>query len=176
LRKPIQLRGERGQATVEYVIVYGAVIAPLTFGLVFLAQMLWIWHSVVEFTRDGAQYAATRCWQASGDNVRGYMTTHVPLNMDLERFRSGDAQLTIEYFQKDPDTGTVLPFTCMGAECSSDCVPDLVTVSVVGYEYRSGFLGYLGIPPIPMPDFRTTLPMESAGCAADAAGVVACAP
>jgi hypothetical protein len=156
--------------------VYGAVIAPLTFALVFTAQVLWIWHSVVEFTRDGAHYAATHCWQASGDNVRNYMTSHVPLMADIDRFRSGDAQVNIEYFQRDADTGAIVPFSCSGGDCSSGCVPDVVTVSIANYEYRSGFLSFMGIGSIPIPDFRTTLPMESAGCSGDASGVVACLP
>ncbi|MCX6623965.1 MAG: hypothetical protein NTY38_23470 [Acidobacteria bacterium] len=169
-------RRRRGQATIEYVIVYGAVIAPLTFALIFTAQILWIWHSVVEFTRDGAQYAATHCWQSSADNVRAYMTSHVPLMMDIERFRGGDAQVNIDYFAREADTGAIVPFSCAGSDCSADCVPDLVTVSIAGYEYRSGFLSYMGVASIPIPDFRTTLPVESAGCAADASGLVACTP
>ena len=30
--------------------------------VIFVAEMLWVWHSVVDFTRDGARYAATHCW------------------------------------------------------------------------------------------------------------------
>src|ERR1019366_5779452 len=48
-----------GQATVEFAVLYAAVVLPLTFMIVFVSEMLWIWHSVADFTRDGARYAAT---------------------------------------------------------------------------------------------------------------------
>jgi hypothetical protein len=43
------------------------------------------------------------------------------------------------------------------------CVPDAVTVRVTNYEFRK-FMGYLGLPPVSVPDFYTTVPIESAGC------------
>jgi hypothetical protein len=42
-------------------------------------------------------------------------------------------------------------------------VPDAVTVSVANYEFRR-FVGFLGLPPVTMPDFRTTMSMQGAGC------------
>ena len=56
---PVRRRGESGQTTVEYGLLYAGVILPLTFAIIFAAEMLWVWHSVVDFTRNGAQYAAT---------------------------------------------------------------------------------------------------------------------
>jgi hypothetical protein len=38
-----------------------------------------------------------------------------------------------------------------------------VRVSVTGFEYRT-FVTSLGLPPVPIPDFQTSLPIESAGC------------
>ncbi len=67
------LKSESGQTTVEYGLLYAGVILPLTFAIIFVAEMLWVWHSVVDFTRDGAQYAATHCWESNGQNVITYM-------------------------------------------------------------------------------------------------------
>ena len=61
---------ESGQATIEYAITFAGIILPLTFMIIFTAQLLWVWHSVVDFTRDGARYATTHCWQAGKDNVQ----------------------------------------------------------------------------------------------------------
>ena len=53
-----RLHDESGQTVVEYALLYAGVILPLTFAIVFLGEMLWVWHSVVDYTRDGARYAA----------------------------------------------------------------------------------------------------------------------
>jgi hypothetical protein len=147
----------------EYALVYGTVVAPVIFGIIFLAQLLWIWHSVVDFTRDGARYAATHCWMGSGDNVVGYMRTHVPLMIDRDQFQTGGAEITVSYYSRDPASGELVDFTCENSECTPGCVPDAVTVSVGGYEFRR-FVTYLGLPAVPLPDFHTSMPMESAGC------------
>jgi hypothetical protein len=152
-----------GQATIEYAILYAGVILPMTFAIVFAAEMLWVWHSVVDFTRDGARYATTHCWSAGGDNVMQYMRTHVPRMIDMDQFQQGQAELAVQYFSRDPDTGSLVDFTCDGGDCSVNCIPDAVTVSVSSYEFRR-FVNFLGLPPVPIPDFRTSLPMESAGC------------
>jgi hypothetical protein len=39
--------GQTGQAALEYIIVAGGVVLPLTFMIIFTAQLLWTWHSVV---------------------------------------------------------------------------------------------------------------------------------
>ncbi|MGI8742963.1 MAG: TadE family protein [Bryobacteraceae bacterium] len=153
---------QRGQSTVEYAILTVGVIIPLTFGIIYLAQMLWVWHSVTDLTRDGARYAATHCWQASADNVITYMRTNVPLMIDRDQFTNGTADIQVNYFSRDPASGTLADFTC-DTECSASCVPDAVTVRVVNYQFRN-FVGYLGIPPVQMPDFRTSVAIESAGC------------
>jgi hypothetical protein len=157
------VRRERGQATIEYVITFAAIIVPLTFGIVFTAQLLWVWHSVVDFTREGARYATTHCWQASRDNVVGHMRTNVPAMVDQDQFQSGQAEIEVQYFARDPETGNLAEFACDGSECSTECIPDAVTVRVRNYEFRR-FLSYLGLPPVPLPNFQTSLPMEGAGC------------
>ena len=79
-----QRRG--GQATIEFALLYGAAILPLTFMAIFVSEMLWVWHSVVDFTRAGANYAATHCWMGAASNVTGYMPTHVPRMIDMDKF------------------------------------------------------------------------------------------
>src|SRR5580698_10005945 len=98
--------GRRGQAAVELAIVSATVMVPLLFGIIYLAQLLWVWHSAVEFTRDGARYAATHCWEPNGTNVLQYMQTNVPPNIDSAQFQSGgSAQINVLYYQRDPVSG-----------------------------------------------------------------------
>ncbi len=151
-----------GQALLEYALLYVGVVLPLTFGIVFLSEMLWVWHSVVELTRDTARYAATHCYQAGTENVTTYMQTHVPRMIDQEQFKQGQATLLVQYYARDPDTGQLTDFSCAG-DCSVDCIPDAVTVSITDYQFRH-FLDYLKLQPITIPPFPTSLPMESAGC------------
>ena len=118
------MRRGAGQASIEFALLYGAVILPLTFMVVFVSEMLWVWHSVVDFTRDGANYAATHCWMGDGSNVNTYMTTHVPRMIDMEKFQNGEAGLQISYFSLDPATGQLTPFVCAsGADCSAAAFP-----------------------------------------------------
>ena len=79
-----------------------AVIVPLTFGILFLAEMLWVWHSVVDFTRDGARYASTHCWQSRRTKCRSYMQSHVPSMIDMDQFQQGQAQINVTYYAPDP--------------------------------------------------------------------------
>jgi hypothetical protein len=159
-------RRQQGQAALEYVIVSAGVFIPLTFMIIFTAQLLWTWHSVVEWTREGARYAVTHCYQNGGENVRGHMRTNVPVNLDQLEFQSGGVTIEIAYFQRDPDTGSLTEFNCSGGDCSTECVPDAVTVGVSGYQFRA-FMAYLGLPPVSLPNFQTSLPIESAGCDAE---------
>ena len=153
----------RGQATVEFAILAAGVIFPVTFATIFAAEMLWVWHSVVEFTRDGARYAVTHCWQSGGENVLGYMRTHVPRMVDMDQFQSGEAEIAVSYFSRDPDSGQLTDFSCDGGDCSTACVPDAVSVRINNYQFRR-FVAFLGLPPVILPGFLTSLPMQSAGC------------
>ncbi len=121
-------RGRSGQSAVEFALLYGGVILPLTFGIVYVAEMYWVWHSIVEWTRDGARWAATHCWQADTQNVMTYMQNHVPLNIDQSQFQV-PGTITVQYFQLDPTSAYAGRFCCQngGADCSLDCVPDAVT-------------------------------------------------
>ena len=152
-----------GQAAIEFALLYAGVLLPLTMGIVYMAELLWVWHSVADYTREGARYAATHCWQPGGDNVRQYMTTHIPKMIDMEQFRDGPAQIIVDYFTVDPASGARSEFTCDGGECSVNCVPDGVTVRIQSYEFRR-FVTYLRLPPVPLPNFQASVPIESAGC------------
>ena len=144
-------RRQSGQATIEFALIYGAVILPLTFMTIFVAEQLWIWHSVVEFTRDGASYAATHC-ATDGSNVTGYMLSRVPPMVDQNRFQGEEAVINVAYTYPEG----VAPETC------GSCLPDSVSVSVTGYRFLR-FAGFLGLSPATMPPFTTTVPMESGG-------------
>ncbi len=135
---------------------------PMTFGLLFMSQLLWVWHSVNELTRRGASYATTHCWQAAAGNVLDFMNNNIPPMIDQAQIQNGPAQISVNYFSKDPDTGQLVPFSCDG-ECSTACIPDTVTVSVTGFQFAT-FITSLGLPPVNIPDFRTSAAMEGAGC------------
>lgn len=161
-----------GQATIEFALLYGGVIIPLTFGMVYVSEMYWVWHSMVEFTRDGARYASTHCFQSDTQNVVSYMQTHVPVNIDQSQFQTGGtAQITVLFQQFDPSgTGILGPMQCNG-DCGTDCVPDAVTVSISNYQFTR-FVGYLNLPPVVLPPFPTSVSMQSNGCNGDNGSVV----
>jgi hypothetical protein len=152
----------RGSAAIEFAITYAAVLLPLTFGLTFTSQLLWVWHSVNDFTRQGAGYAATHCWQSSAGNVMDFMNANVPPLIGQNQFQFGPARINVTYSSLDSASGQLIPFSC-DSECSLACVPDTVTVSVTDYQFNS-FVSFLGLPPITIPNFQTSQPMESAGC------------
>jgi hypothetical protein len=170
MRPPTNRTRRSGQAAVEFALLYAGVILPLTFMTLFVAQMLWVWHSAIEFTRDGARYAATHCWQADGGNVQAYMQSHVPRMIDMDQFQSGAVGFEVRYFAKD-DSGTLVDFSCDGGDCSVNCIPDAVSVRISNYQFLR-FSSYMKLPPVTMPDFRASMPVESAGC--DEGGV--CTP
>ena len=160
------LRASRsGQTTVEYALLFVGVLVPFTFGIIFVAELLWVWHSMVEFTRDGARYAATHCWEADGSNVLAYMYANVPVNVEQAQFNQPNvnAAITINYYTVDPDSGALTDFSC-DTDCSVSCIPDVVTVSIQNYTYTKFFNTFMQLPGVAMPAWPVSLPMESAGC------------
>jgi hypothetical protein len=153
--RPRAARG--GQASIEFALLYAGAVLPLTFMAVFVAQMLWIWHGVVDFTRDGARYAATHCYLEDASNVTAYMRSHVPAIIDQQQFQSGDVRIQLDYLTVAAD-GSSIPFS----QSCSGCIPDAVSVSISNYRFLR-FSSLLGLPPVTMPPFTTNLPMESAG-------------
>jgi hypothetical protein len=155
---------QSGQSALEFSLLFAGVILPLTFITIFVAEMLWIWHSVEDFTRDGARYAATHCFMAGASNVIGYMQSNVPAMIDQQQFQAGGvASIVVQYYAQDPVAGTLSPFTGCGSDCSAACLPDVVTVGVANYQFTR-FSAYVKLPPVTIPPFTAQLPMESAGC------------
>ena len=151
---------QSGQAITEFALIYAAALLPLTFMLVYVSEMLWIWHSAADFTREGARYAATSCWEPDGSasNVLAHMQLVEPRVMT--QFQNADSQILVSYFTLDA-SGNPTPFD--GSACTgSICVPDSVSVSVSNYQFQL-FSGLFKLPPVTMPSFSTTVPMESGG-------------
>ncbi len=152
----------RGQATVETALALMVGIIPLTFGLLAFAEIGWTYHALAALTRQGARYAATHCLQdESGSNVVTWMQTNAPLFPDRPLLVSGGIQIQVNYWTHDVQTHETVPFSCAGG-CSPECVPDSVTVSITGYQFNH-FFPLLGLPPLQVPAFSTTVAMESAG-------------
>ncbi len=170
--KRLRSRARRGQQAVEFALSFSALTLSLTTILIFTAQALWVWHSVAELTRLGAKYAASHCYQSGGANVIAFIRNNVPIMADRDSFRDGTVEIEVNYYQRDPDTGSLADFTCGGADCSTECIPDAVRVRVVNYQFR-GVQSYFGLPAINLPNFETSLPVESMGCSA-ADGAVTC--
>ncbi|MEZ5398341.1 MAG: pilus assembly protein [Bryobacteraceae bacterium] len=159
-------RGRRGQQAVEFGVTWVTLFFPLVMMLIFTAQLLWVWHSVVEFTREGARYAATHCYQGGGANVVNYMQQNTPIMIDREQFRGGQAEIVVSYYSRDADSGTLGDFTCDGGDCTRDCVPDVVRVGINNYQFQH-FVSYLGLPPVSIPNFSATVAVQSGGCTPD---------
>jgi len=155
-------RGSRGQASVETVLALIFGIIPITFGLLAFSELAWTYHALATLTRQGARYAATHCWQDdSGSNVVTWMQANAPAFPDRPLLLSGGIQIQVTYWMHDPETHESVQFSCAGG-CTPDCVPDSVTVSITGYEFNH-FFPVLGLPPLQVPPFSTTVPIESAG-------------
>jgi hypothetical protein len=151
----------RGQATVEMALALVAGIVPLTLGLIAFAEVTWTYHALTTLTRDGARYAATHCWQGGTDNVISWMRANAPMFPDRSQIQSGAITIEVSYWTHNLDTDESELFTSCGGACGA-CVPDSVTVSISGYEFNH-FFPALGLGPLRMPSFSTTLEVESAG-------------
>jgi len=156
-------RADSGAGLTEFAVLYSSVVLPLTFMIVVVSEMLWIWHSVADFTRDGARYAATHCWLPDASNVVSYMEANVPLMIDQAQFQAGTAGIAVDYMQQDPSTGSLLEFACNSAACSAGCIPDTVSVSITNYQFLR-FSGYFKLPPVTIPPFTTSVSTGSMGC------------
>src|SRR5580698_2703339 len=94
----VRKKSQGGQALVEFALAWGTVILPLTLMIIFTSELLWIWHSVADFTRDGARYAATHCWEGDASNVTDYMKANLPPMPQQAQFLTGPAQIGVAYF------------------------------------------------------------------------------
>ena len=80
------------------------------------------------------------------------MRANVPKMVDQDQFRDGGADIDIAYFQRNAETGALEEFTCGGAECSRECVPDVVSVRINNYQFTRLF-SYFGLQPVTSPQF-----------------------
>ena len=152
----------KGQATVEMALALVFGVLPLTFGLIAFAEIAWTYHALATLTRQGARYAGTHCWQDSaGSNVVTWMQANSPAFPDRQQLNTGEVQIQVSYWTHDPETHQSVAFTC-GGGCGPECVPDSVTVSISGYSFNH-FLPMLGLQPLQVPPFSTTVEMQSAG-------------
>jgi hypothetical protein len=155
-------RNFKGQASVEMALALVFVVLPLTLMLIGLIEIAWTYHALATITRQGARYAANHCWQdSSGSNVVTWMQENSPMFPDRQQLITGGIQVEVAYWRHDPETHTSVAFEC-GGGCSQECVPDSVTVRLVGYEF-SHFITMLGFQPLQMPQFATTVEIQSAG-------------
>jgi len=156
-------RTQRGAATPEFAVIFVAILVPATLGLIMVAQAVWTWSGVVHLTRLGAVYAAAHSpADTNGSNVISYMQAHVPAMVDANQIITGPATITVQYWTQDPVGHQTIPFACAGGGLTADCVPDAVTVTVTGYQFNS-IARAIGLQPIAMPSFTTSMQVESSG-------------
>ena len=156
----------QGQAAFETAILFAVVLVPLTFGLMVVAELAWTYHSLVSLTRQGARYAATHCYlDAAGSNVTTWMRANSPPFIDRQQL-GGTAEIQVSYWMHDlttdPTNPMTVPFECGGDACTPACQPDSVTVSVSGYQFTH-LVTVIGMRPIQVPSFATTVEMQSMG-------------
>ncbi len=162
-QSPGNFRRSHGQATVETALIMMTVMLPLTFGVVALADLAWTYHALVTLTRQGARYAATHCFQDdSGSNVATWMQANSPPFLDRPQLASGTVQILVNYWSHDLANQVSNPFSSCGSTCTPQCVPDSVTVSISGYQFKH-LLPLLGLQPLEVPGFSTTVEIQSAG-------------
>ena len=162
LRKAKWSRDKRGQAAVELALVMMTALVPLTLGILVFAELAWTYHALATLTRQGARYAATHCWQDdAGSNVVNWMQANSPPFLDRPQLLTGEVQIQVNYWMHDLTTRETVPFSCADS-CTPGCVPDSVTVSVSGYQFRH-LLPLVGLQPMEVPSFSTTVEIESAG-------------
>ena len=157
----MRLHKMRGQASVETVLAIVFGVLPLSLGFLAFAELAWTYHALATLTRQGAQYAATHCWEDGADNVVTWMKANSPIFPDRPLLQSGAITIQVNYWTHNLDNDDSEPFSCSATLCG-ECVPDSVTVSIAGYQFNH-FLTALGLPPFQIPSFATTLEVESAG-------------
>lgn len=152
----------RGQATIETALALVVGILPLTIALLAFAEIAWTYHALTALTRQGAQYAATHCFaDSTGSNVVNWMVANAPAFPDRPLLATGGIPIQVQYWTNDSSTHTTGPVIC-APDCSSQCIPDSVTVSINGYSFTH-FLPYFGFAPLQVPTFSSTVEIEGNG-------------
>jgi hypothetical protein len=156
----------RGTATVEMALTLVAAIVPITIGFIAFTEIAWTYHALITLTRDGARYAATHACSDDGGSVVRWMQANAPAFPDRAQLSNGGISIQVSYWNHvlTDNQGDRSDALCDGG-CAV-CAPDSVTVSISGYQFNH-FLTMLGLQPLQVPPFSTTVPIESAGGDAD---------
>src|ERR1051326_5874590 len=85
-----------------------------------------------------------------------------PIFPDRSQLLSGAITIQVNYWTHNLDADESDSFECDGTVACGACVPDSVTVSITGYQFNH-FFQTLGLAPLQMPSFSTTVEVESAG-------------
>src|SRR5438105_2314152 len=101
--------------------------------------------------------------QATVETALVLMVGIIPLTFGLIAFAeiAWTVQIDVSYWTYNPATHESEAFSC-SSSCSAQCVPDSVTVGISGYQFNH-FLTLLGLQPLQVPPFSTTIEIESAG-------------
>ena len=89
------------------------------------------------------------------------MQANAPPFLDRPQLTTGEVQIQVNYWTHDLSTRETVPYSCTDS-CTPGCVPDSVTVSINGYQFRH-ILPLLGLQPLQVPTFSTTVGVENAG-------------
>ncbi len=156
--RPQWCASTRGQATIEFALAMLAGIIPLTLGLLAFTEIAWTYHALATLTRQGARYAATHSYDG-GSNVASWMQNNSPAFPGRSGLLNGEIGIEVRYWTHNPLTNVSEEFNTEGC---TQCVPDSVTVSILPYEFEH-FLTQLGLEPLTMPAFSTTVEMQGGG-------------
>lgn len=133
------LRRQQGAAAVEFALVSILAIL-LVFGVIELGRALFKWNSGVDAARRGARAAAI-----------------VPMNDKASIV--AEMRLVFPELQEDD---VLLEYSPDGAFPASGCEPDTCRFVRVGISYTFRPLVFF-LPPLKMPPFSTTYPVEALG-------------
>ena len=115
-----------GQAVTEFALLFGGVVLPLTFMVVFMAD-------AVDLAQRRRLHPLRRALRrhalldVDASNVIAYMKANVPPMVDRISFRTGRPGISIPKTPTGPRPST--------AALRRPCVPDTVSVSVTNYQF-----------------------------------------
>src|SRR5262249_40611775 len=98
---------------------------------------------------------------SSGSNVITWMQANAPAFPDRAQLASGGVQIQVSYWTHDPVTRQSVPFTCGGGGAPPRAPPPCTGRRP--RTPRSHFFPTLGLQPLQVPAFSTTVEFQSAG-------------
>ena len=129
--------------------------------VIFVAEMLWIWHGVVGFhARRRALSRPRTAGRRTAANVITYMQTHVPPMIDQDQFQTGATPIMqVQYFSLNADGAT----TAFNTRCCAGLHAGRGQRQRHELSVLALLPAFSGCRRCTMPPFTTNLPMESAG-------------